>query len=89
MSLKKQLSDNLGTLATLAVILSMMFLLFARKSDLDAVAQTVDIIVCKNAKSKLADYEAAVLMSGRDATELMKDAMIELQIIIDMTCPKK
>jgi len=88
MSLKKQLSDNLGILATLAVIMPMMFFLFASKSDLEAVAQSVDIIECKAAKSKLADYEAAILMSGREPTQLMKDAMIELQIIIDMKCPK-
>jgi hypothetical protein len=88
MSLKKQLSDNFGLIASFCTILTLMFFLFASKWDLEAVAQTVNIIECKAAMSKMNDYEAAILMSGREPTQLMKDAMIELQIIIDMKCPK-
>jgi len=89
MNLAKTAKDNWGAISSFCSILMLMFFLFATKWDLEAVAQTVDIIVCKQATSKLNDYEAAILMSGREPTELMKDAMIDLQIIIDQTCPKK
>jgi len=89
MNVLKTAKDNYGIVASFCTILMMMFFLFATKWDLEAVAQTVDIIRCKQAMSKLNDYEAAILMSGREPTELMKDAMIDLQVIIDQTCPKK
>lgn len=88
MSLKKQITDNLAALASFAAIMPMMFFLFATQSDLDAVAETVNLIQCRDAKSKLNDYQAAILMSGREPSKPMKDAIINLQIVIAKTCPK-
>ncbi len=87
MNVKQQVEANMGTLVTLAAILPMMFFLFASRADLEAVAQTVDLLACKAAKSTLAQYEAVVLQSGKPPTPLMEDAMIDLQIIIDAKCP--